>query len=212
MNGCASVRSRCACAHACLSHWEAWNTKAAASLLSSALTTLLVIRMTFENILTEDKRLNTEWVDLSTAKLQLEGWESTLETMWIEALGICNLPISSCSVLALAFQGESWNNQGALICGLKKTTDVVQHHSDFVFTLAAVAAALPQITTCPLNRGPASGCYSGTASSPPVWWYFSAAVFCAVLPTEISVVPSWVALTECSDCLHKEFIIFNVWI
>lgn len=43
------------------------------AVLSSALTTLLVIRMTFENILTEDKRLNSEWVDLSAAKLQLEG-------------------------------------------------------------------------------------------------------------------------------------------
>lgn len=41
----------------------------------SALTTLLVIRMTFENILTEDERLNSQWADLSTAKLQLEGRE-----------------------------------------------------------------------------------------------------------------------------------------
>lgn len=41
--------------------------------LSFALTTLLVIMMTFENILMEDKRLNSEWVDLSTAKLQLYG-------------------------------------------------------------------------------------------------------------------------------------------
>lgn len=57
------------------------NTKAAASLVSSALTTLLVIMMTFEKILIEDKRLNSEWVDLSTANLQLSGWESTLETM-----------------------------------------------------------------------------------------------------------------------------------
>lgn len=76
--------------------------------------------MTFENILTEDKRLNSEWVDLSTAKLQLEGRESTLETMQIEALRIRNLPISCCPVLALAFQGESWNNQAALIHGRGK--------------------------------------------------------------------------------------------
>lgn len=117
MNGCVSVWSQCVCEHACLSHWEARYTKAAASPASSALTTLLVIRMTFENILTEDKRLNREWVDLSMAKLQLEGWESTLETMRIEALGICNLPISCCSVLALAFQGESRNNQAASIRG-----------------------------------------------------------------------------------------------
>lgn len=89
--------------------------KSSRSLLSSALTTLLVIRMTFENILTEDKRLNREWVDLSMAKLQLEGWGSTLETMQIETLRICNLSISRHPVLALAFQGESWNNQGALI-------------------------------------------------------------------------------------------------
>lgn len=38
----------------------------------SALTALLVIRMTFENILAEDERLNSRWADLSTAKLQLE--------------------------------------------------------------------------------------------------------------------------------------------
>lgn len=38
----------------------------------SALTSL-VIRVTFENILTEDERLNSQWVDLSTAKLQLDG-------------------------------------------------------------------------------------------------------------------------------------------
>lgn len=49
------------------------NTKAAASLVSSALTTLLVIMMTFEKILIEDKRLNSEWVDLSAANLQLSG-------------------------------------------------------------------------------------------------------------------------------------------
>lgn len=98
--------------------------------------------MTFENILTEDKRLNSEWVDLSTTKLQLEGWESTLETMQIEALRICNLPISRCSVLALAFQGESWNNQAALIHGRKKTTDV-----------AGVAAARFH-TCCRRRRSP----------------------------------------------------------
>lgn len=41
--------------------------------------------------------------------------------MQIEALGICNLSISRCSALALAFQGESWNNQAALIhCGKKE--------------------------------------------------------------------------------------------
>lgn len=74
MNGCVSVWSHCVSVHACLSHWEACNTKAAATLVFSALTTLLVIGMTFENILTEDKRLNSEWVDLSPAKLQLEGW------------------------------------------------------------------------------------------------------------------------------------------
>lgn len=28
--------------------------------------------------------------------------------MQIEALRICNLPISRCSALALAFQGDSW--------------------------------------------------------------------------------------------------------
>lgn len=38
----------------------------------SALTALLVIGMTFENILAEDERLNSRWADLSTAKLQLE--------------------------------------------------------------------------------------------------------------------------------------------
>lgn len=74
MNGCVSVWSHCVSVHACLSHWEACNTKAAATLVFSALTTLLVIGMTFENILIEDKRLNSEWVDLSPAKLQLEGW------------------------------------------------------------------------------------------------------------------------------------------
>lgn len=117
MNGRLSVWSQCICVRACLSHWEACNTKAAASRLSSALTTLLVIGMTFENILTEDKRLNIEWVDLSTAKQELKGWESTLETMGIEALRICNLPISLNSVLALAFQGESWKNPTAFIRG-----------------------------------------------------------------------------------------------
>lgn len=35
--------------------------------------------------------------------------------MQIEALRICNLSISRCSALALAFQGEGWNNQAALI-------------------------------------------------------------------------------------------------
>lgn len=48
------------------------NTKAAANPVSFALT-LLVIMMTFEKILIEDKRLNSEWVDLSTANLQLSG-------------------------------------------------------------------------------------------------------------------------------------------
>lgn len=73
MNGCASVPSRLfACTPVCPIEKPA-TTKAAASPLSSALTTLLVIGMTFENILAEDKRLNAEWVDLSTTKLQLEG-------------------------------------------------------------------------------------------------------------------------------------------
>lgn len=71
MNAWVSVRWRRVGVHACLSHWGAWNTKAAAGLLSSALTTLLVIMMTFKNMLKEDKRLNTEWVDVSMAKLQL---------------------------------------------------------------------------------------------------------------------------------------------
>lgn len=140
------------CARPRLAHWEAGNTKAAASLVSSALTTLLVIRMTFENILTEDKRLNIEWVDLSTAKLQLEGWESTLKTMRIEALRICNLPISCLSVLALAFQGESWNNQDTLIQSQKKGWKACRcgvASQWLVFT----HAALLQITTCPLHRG-----------------------------------------------------------
>lgn len=80
----------------------------------------------------------------------------------------------------------------------------------FVFTHAAVAIALPQIATCPPNRRPTSRCYSSTASSAPRRQYFSPdKLFFAVLPMEISVVPSWVALSECSDCLHIAFFIFN---
>lgn len=44
--------------------------------------------------------------------------------MQIEALRICNLSISRCSALALAFQGEGWNNQAALIQCPKMSTDV----------------------------------------------------------------------------------------
>lgn len=109
--------------------------------------------------------------------------------MQIEALGICNLSISRCSALALAFQGESWNNQAALIhCGEKKRKNRLQmwRASQWrVFTPAAAAAvvvALPQITTCPLDWGSASRCYSGTASSTPVWRYFSQGFFFFVPP------------------------------
>lgn len=138
--------------------------------------------------------------------------------MQIEALRICNLPISRCPVFALAFQGESWNNQAASIRrwekeeGKKKKRKRLQMWRRasqwLVFTLAAVAVALPQITTCPLCRGPVGRCYSGTTSS--ARGYFGAGeLFCAILPTEISVVPSWVSASECSDCLHREFTIFN---
>lgn len=71
----------------------------------------------------------------------------------------------------------------------------------------AVAVALHEITTCPLVGGPASRCYSSPASSASVWWYFQASFFfpffsfCAILPTEISVVPSWVAQTVCTGNL-----------
>lgn len=71
----------------------------------SAFMTLLVIRMTFENVLAEDERLNSQWADLSAAKLQQE--RGVRETMQIEVFRICNLAISCCSALALAFQGEN---------------------------------------------------------------------------------------------------------
>lgn len=83
--------------------------------------------------------------------------------MQTEALRICNLPISWCSALAIAFQGESWNNEAGLI----QTTDV---------TDVAVAHFHACCSRCSSHHlpfhggggGSASRCYSSAANSAPM--------------------------------------------
>lgn len=86
--------------------------------------------------------------------------------MQIEALRICNLSISRCSPLALAFQGERGNNRARInpmpMQGVEKTKKKKEEEKTvgsrqtmqwLVFTVAAVAAALPPEQHLPSHRG-----------------------------------------------------------
>lgn len=124
--------------------------------------------------------------------------------MQIEALRICNLSISRCSPLALAFQGERGNNQAALIqCeGRKKkekkeekTLESRGRRRSGSFSQSPPSQRLShRSNTCPHIGGSASRCYPGTASVRPCDGipseFFFFFFFGAALSLEISVVPS----------------------
>lgn len=140
----------------------------------SALTTLLVIGMTFENILTEDERLNSQRADLSAAKLQLEGRGRKQCKSKLSEYVICLL--ATVSPLALAFQGERGNNQAALIqCeGWKRKKKEKRKRQSRGRRRGGSFSQSPpswrlshRSNTCPHIGGSASRCYPGTASLRP---------------------------------------------
>lgn len=159
--------------------------------------------MTFENVLAEDKKTHQEsGVDLSAAKLQLEGRGSAAETTRSEAPGMCNLPISCCSVLALAFQGESWNNEVASnprsdTKGKKEeetkkkngATDVAGRLGDSFFP--ARRCRPPPDHHLPSQQGGGGGLLASAILVPlaPRRYLCGGKLGCSVLPTNVSVGP-----------------------
>lgn len=94
--------------------------------------------------------------------------------MQIEALRICNLSISRCSPLALAFQGERGNNQARInpMRGVEKKKKERRRENTRVvansFSQSPPSQRLShRSNTCPHIGGSASRCYPGTASLRP---------------------------------------------
>ena len=110
--------------------------------------------------------------------------------MQIEALRICNLSISRCSALALAFQGEGWNNQAALIqCPKNDYRCGGCRSASFSHSLSSPSLSPGSPPALP-SGGLLAGAILVQLALHPCDG-ISGELFCAVLPTEISVVPPW---------------------